>query len=106
MQVHVSSLKITTDACRPTDGNLDDGGPSLEVLRSAPPSDLRREVARRLTKRLNERLMAGAGADPVKLSQPGYRPRYYQQRFGATEGAGIADGRDIVLEVLQGLHRA
>lgn len=54
-----------------------------------PPADLRREVARRLSQRLNERLMAGASADPVKLSQPGYRPRYYQQRFGATEGVGL-----------------
>lgn len=74
------------------DGNPDAGGPSLEILRSAPPSELRREVARRLTLRLHERLMAGSGADPVKLSQPGYRPRYYQQRFGAAEGAGELQG--------------
>ena len=70
------------------DGNPDTGmGPSIDYLKSAPPNELRREVARRLRVRLNDRLMAGADLDPVKLAQPGYRPRYYQERFGATPGA-------------------
>ena len=55
-------------------------------LRGAPPAELRKELAARVRARTAMQIMAGADADPVRLSLPNYRARWYEQRFGASAG--------------------
>ena len=55
-------------------------------LRGATPAELRKELASRVRARMTMQIMAGADADPVRLSLPGYRARWYEQRFGASAG--------------------
>ena len=55
-------------------------------LRGATPAELRKELAARVRARMAMQIMAGADADPVRLSLPGYRARWYEQRFGASAG--------------------
>ena len=55
-------------------------------LRGATPTELRKELAARVRARMAMQIMAGADADPVRLSLPGYRARWYEQRFGASAG--------------------
>lgn len=52
----------------------------------ASPQDLRRELAARVKKRLEDVIMAGSDADPVRFNTAGYRSRYYETRFGASPG--------------------
>lgn len=59
-------------------------------LRGAAPAELRKELAARVRARLAMQIAAGADADPVRLSLPGYRARWYEQRFGASAGAIVS----------------
>ncbi|KAL4859717.1 5'-3' exoribonuclease 2 [Chlorella vulgaris] len=49
---------------------------------------LRRELLQRVKARMDDRAQAGMAADPVRLSMPGYRARYYRKCFGAEEEKG------------------
>ena len=55
-------------------------------LRGATPAELRKELAARVRARMAMQVMAGADADPVRLSLPNYRARWYEQSFGASAG--------------------
>lgn len=55
-------------------------------LLTAAPEELMRELAQRVTKRLDDTLKGSSEADPIKLGNPGHRARLYEQRFGASPG--------------------
>ncbi|GAX74490.1 hypothetical protein CEUSTIGMA_g1939.t1 [Chlamydomonas eustigma] len=52
-------------------------------LRTASVSELRAELNKRVTKRVEERLKCGdpKSADPCKMGTPGFRQRYYSRNF-------------------------
>ncbi|KAK9823577.1 hypothetical protein WJX72_003960 [[Myrmecia] bisecta] len=83
----------------PDEGNV----PRID-LTTARPSELRREVLRRVNERLNAKLMGSAAADPVRLALQGYRARHYEIRFGASPGEGVEKmARKVSQAYVQGL---
>ena len=58
-------------------------------LLTATPEELTRELAQRVSKRLDEKLKGSSDADPIRLGVQGFRARLYEQRFGATPGVHL-----------------
>lgn len=58
------------------------------ALFAGDPGQLRWELLRRVKRRMDDRAQAGMQADPVRLSMPGFRSRYYQRCFGVEEPTG------------------
>ena len=58
------------------------------ALFAGDPGQLRRELLRRVKERMDDRAQAGMQADPVRLSMPGFRSRYYKRCFGVEEPTG------------------
>lgn len=55
-------------------------------LSAASPDELVAELAKRVSKRVDDILKGGADADPIRLGMPGHRARLYELRFEATAG--------------------
>ncbi|GMH36381.1 hypothetical protein BSKO_04249 [Bryopsis sp. KO-2023] len=75
-----------------------------DLLADLDKKELQGELKGRLQMKINELLLEGNKADPLRLGITGYRERYYQNLFGATAGDGIErTSRKICGEYLKGL---
>lgn len=50
------------------------------------PTELKGELAGRLKKRVEDKILGGKTADSLRLGMKGYRERYYLNLFGASPG--------------------